>query len=65
MVFGAFMGVIGLFIAAAAVAIIGEIVDFALKKLRGEDPYPGQPEPLLFSQYLPTEEPSTVEPEKM
>jgi predicted PurR-regulated permease PerM len=57
MVFGAFMGVIGLFIAAAAVAMIGEIIDFALKKLRSEDPYPGEPEPPLFSQYLAAEEP--------
>ena len=57
MVFGAFMGVIGLFIAAAAVAMIGEIIDFTLKKLRGEDPYPGEPEPPLFSQYLAGEEP--------
>ena len=55
MVFGAFMGVIGLFIAAAAVAIIGEIIGFVLKKLRGEDPYPGESEPALFAQYLTTE----------
>jgi predicted PurR-regulated permease PerM len=45
MVFGAVMGVIGLFIGAAAVAILGELLNFILKKLRGEDPYPGQPEP--------------------
>jgi len=57
MVFGSVMGVIGLFIAAAAVAMIGEIIDFTLKKLRGEDPYPGEPEPPLFSQYLVADEP--------
>lgn len=57
MIFGAFMGVIGLFIAAAAVAMIGEIVGFVLKKLRGEDPYPGEAEPPLFSQYLVAQEP--------
>ena len=62
MVFGAFMGVIGLFIAAAAVAMIGEIVGFVLKKLRGEDPYPDVPEPPLFSQYLVAEEPLTAAP---
>lgn len=48
MVFGAFFGVIGLFVAAAAVAIIGEALGFVLTKMRGEDPYPGQPEPPLF-----------------
>jgi predicted PurR-regulated permease PerM len=44
-VFAAAFGVVGAFIAAAAVAIIGELFDFVLKKLRGEDPYPDQPEP--------------------
>jgi putative permease len=63
MVFGAFMGVIGLFIAAAAVAIIGEIVGFVLKKLRGDDPYPGQPEPPLFTKYLATADTTTTETE--
>ncbi len=48
-VFGAVMGVIGVFIAAAAVAILGEVLDFVLKKLQGADPYPGQAEPPLFS----------------
>lgn len=48
MVFGAFFGIVGLFIGAAAVAIIGEIVGFLLKKLNDEDPYPGVPEPSLF-----------------
>jgi predicted PurR-regulated permease PerM len=64
MVFGAFMGVIGLFIAAAAVAMIGEIVGFTLKKLRGEDPYPGVPEPPLFTKYLATEDAATTQTEQ-
>jgi predicted PurR-regulated permease PerM len=59
MVFGALMGVVGLFIGAAAVAIIGEIVGFLLKKLNDEDPYPGIPEPSLFK--LDSEEKNTTE----
>jgi predicted PurR-regulated permease PerM len=51
-VFGALMGVIGLFVAAAVVAILGELLDFVLKKLRGVDPYPGEPEPPLFLKHL-------------
>jgi predicted PurR-regulated permease PerM len=47
--FAAALGVVGAFIAAAAIAIIGELFDFVLKKLRGEDPYPGQAEPPLFT----------------
>ena len=50
------MGVIGLFIGAAAVAIIGEIVGFMLKKLNDEDPYPGIPEPPLFVSKLESKE---------
>ncbi len=52
MIFGAFLGVVGVFIAAAAVAILGEVFAFVLKKLRGEDPYPGLPEPPLFKSRL-------------
>jgi predicted PurR-regulated permease PerM len=52
--FAASFGVIGAFIAAAAVAIIGELLDFTLKKLRGEDPYPGEPEPPIFLPFLDT-----------
>lgn len=59
-VFGAFFGIIGLFIGAAAVAIIGEIVGFALKKLNDEDPYPGIPEPPLFLK-SESEEPAKQE----
>jgi predicted PurR-regulated permease PerM len=61
--FAAALGVIGAFIAAAAVAIIGELFDFVLKKLQGEDPYPGQPEPPLFTPYLAVAEvkPSQLE----
>ena len=52
--FAASFGAIGAFIAAAAVAILGELLDFTLKKLRGEDPYPGEPEPPIFLPYLDT-----------
>lgn len=62
MVFGAIMGVIGLFIAAAAVAMLGELLYFILMKLRGEDPYPGEPEPPLFNLY---HERPLIEPEIM
>ena len=48
MVFGAFFGVIGLFVAAAVVAMMGEALGFILKKMQGKDPYPGVPEPPLF-----------------
>jgi predicted PurR-regulated permease PerM len=51
MVFAATLGVVGAFIAAAAVAIIGELLDFVLKKLRGVDPYPGLAEPPIFVIY--------------
>jgi predicted PurR-regulated permease PerM len=47
-VFTAYMGVIGAFIAAAVVAMLGEVLEFILKKLRGEDPYPDVPEPATF-----------------
>jgi predicted PurR-regulated permease PerM len=62
MAFAAALGVIGAFIAAAAVAIIGELFDFVLKKLRGEDPYPGQPEPPLFTPYLAVAEATKASP---
>jgi predicted PurR-regulated permease PerM len=52
--FAASFGVIGAFIAAAVVAMLGELLDFTLKKLRGEDPYPGEPEPSIFLPYLDT-----------
>jgi predicted PurR-regulated permease PerM len=48
--FGAAFGFLGIIIAAAIIAMTGEIFDFILKKTRGEDPYPGQPEPPLFTQ---------------
>lgn len=52
MAFGAAMGVVGVFIAAAAVAMVGELFDFLLKKLQGQDPYPGLPEPATFMAHL-------------
>jgi predicted PurR-regulated permease PerM len=51
MVFAAVMGTLGFLIAAAAIAIFGEFFVFTLKKIRGEDPYPDQPEPSLFTKY--------------
>ena len=53
--FSAVLGIVGFLIAAAAIAIFGEVYFFLLKKVRGEDPYPGIPEPELFTQYLVTE----------
>lgn len=53
--FSAAMGIVGFLIAAAAIAIFGEAYLFLLAKVRGEDPYPGVPEPELFTQYLVTE----------
>ncbi len=50
-VFAAVMGTLGFLIAAAAIAIFGEFFVFTLKKIRGEDPYPGEPEPPLFTKY--------------
>ncbi len=51
MVFAAVMGTLGFLVAAAAIAIFGEFLVFTLKKIRGEDPYPGEPEPPLFTKY--------------
>lgn len=51
MVFSASLGTLGFLIAAAAIAIFGEFFVFILKKIRGEDPYPGEPEPPLFTKY--------------
>lgn len=51
MVFAASLGTLGFLIAAAAIAIFGEFFVFTLKKIRGEDPYPGEPEPPLFTKY--------------
>ena len=48
--FGSAFGFLGIVIAAAAIAMTGEMLDFILKKTRGEDPYPGQPESTLFSE---------------
>ncbi len=50
MVFAATMGGVGAFIAAAAVAILGEVFDFVLKKLQGIPPYPEEPEPVAAAQ---------------
>ncbi|MFO7680549.1 MAG: AI-2E family transporter [Chloroflexota bacterium] len=50
--FGAAFGLLGILVAAAAIAMGGELLDFLLKKVRGEDPYPGMPEPGLFAENL-------------
>ena len=50
MAFGAAFGILGVIIAAAVIAMTGELLSFILKKTRGEDPYPDQPEPTLFSE---------------
>jgi len=47
-VFVTVMGVIGALIAPAAVAIMGEMLGFTLKKLRGEEPYPHEAEAPMF-----------------
>ena len=38
--FSAAFGIVGAIFAAAAVAIMGEVLDFVLKKMRGLEPYP-------------------------
>ncbi len=49
-VFSAALGLVGVLITAAVLAIWGEMLTFVLKKVRGEDPYPGIPEPPLFAE---------------
>jgi predicted PurR-regulated permease PerM len=48
--FGAAFGLLGIIVAAAVIAMAGEVLDFILRKTRGEDPYPGVPEPPLFRE---------------
>lgn len=48
--FGAAFGFLGIIIAAAVIAMTGELFNFILKKTQGADPYPGQPEPTLFAE---------------
>ena len=47
--FSAAFGLVGAILAAAAVAIIGEIIDFVLKKMRDVDPYPDETETGFFA----------------
>jgi hypothetical protein len=42
---------LGFLLAAAVMGIFSELFVFMLKKIRGEDPYPGEPEPPLFTKY--------------
>lgn len=48
--FGSAFGFLGIIIAAAVIAMVGELFNFILKKTQGADPYPGQPEPTLFTE---------------
>jgi predicted PurR-regulated permease PerM len=60
--FGAALGVFGVIIAAATIAVLGEVLDFVIKKVRGLDPYPGVPEPAVFVPYLASGAASQEEP---
>jgi len=48
--FGSAFGFLGIIIAAAVIAMTGELLNFTLKKIQGADPYPGQPDPTLFTE---------------
>lgn len=48
--FGAAFGLLGIIVAAAAIAMVGELLQFMLKKIHGKDPYPGIPETGLFTE---------------
>ena len=41
---------LGIIIAAAVIAMAGELLNFVLKKIQGADPYPDQPDPTLFTE---------------
>lgn len=43
-------GILGAFLAVPLMAILREIVEYLLKKIRGGDPYPGEPEPTFFKR---------------
>lgn len=45
-------GVLGAFMAVPLMAILREIVEYLVKKIRGGDPYPGEPEPAFFNSSL-------------
>lgn len=49
---GALGGVLGIFLAAPVLGIIRQVVEYVLKKIRGGDPYPGEPEPPFLSGLL-------------
>ncbi len=48
--FGSAFGFLGVIIAAAVIAMTGELLDFTLKKIQGVDPYPDHPDPTLFTE---------------
>ena len=48
--FGSAFGLLGIIIAAAVIAMVGELFNFTLKKIQGVDPYPDQTEPTLFTE---------------
>lgn len=47
-VFSAAFGLLGLLVAAAVLALLGELLDYVLHKIRGEEPFPGRAEPPIF-----------------
>ena len=50
---GTVFGVLGIFLAPAILAVLRHLVDFIIKKIRGGDPYPGEPAPAFLDQILP------------
>jgi predicted PurR-regulated permease PerM len=56
-------GFLGAFLAVPLMAILREIVEYLLKKIRGGDPYPGEPEPTFFkSRVSPDPAPGPAAP---
>ena len=47
---GALFGVLGIFLAPAVLAVIRHLVEFVIRKIRGGDPYPGEPAPAFLDQ---------------
>lgn len=47
-VFSAAFGLLGLLVAAAVLALLGELLDYVLHKMRSEEPFPGEAEPPIF-----------------
>ena len=47
-VFSAAFGLLGLLVAAAALALLGELLDYVRHKMRSEEPFPGEAEPPIL-----------------